>query len=403
MKKIVFYFASPPSIHTYKIARLLHKRGYKTTLVTMCEKEALDINFYKNAFNEIIYSNFQFFRPSKKTIPYLLKRGLSFIKFLIKLKTLKPYAVIGVSGANWQIRTVHKLFFKKYPFIYFPYDIISLYSNSREEALKKGYKSYDLDAEKYNLENSDGILHKGSPEELEFFKTKNYHLSKHQLNFSTYSSKEFSVPLNKNKISKKDKEIHIVYAGFFFNDQESVKIITDNFNEILSQKLHLHVYAHVNHIPKNQAEAYFKDLLERFIKSKYFHIHSPLGPKEIIKEMSKYDYTLWINTLNLKLPDNKYHSGNKFASYLESGVPMIYCKESIYIDKLMKQFGLKKLGFNRDLKDLKKRLIKLDYKELEKKTLKAREDFDMDKNFPRLEKFIKKVVESKKVSPHRNY
>ena len=82
---------------------------------------------------------------------------------------------------------------------------------------------------------------------------------------------------------------------------------------------------------------------------------------------------------------------------------MIYCKESIYIDKLMKQFGLKKLGFNRDLKDLKKRLIKLDYKELEKKTLKAREDFDMDKNFPRLEKFIKKVVESKKVSPHRNY
>jgi len=399
-KNIVFYFASPPNIHVYKIARLFYKKGYKTTLVTMCEKEALDINFYKNTFHEIIFSNFQFFKPSRKTPYYLLKRGLDFIKFLIKMKTLKPFVVIGITGANWQLRIAHKYFFKKYPFIYFPYDIISFYSNSREDAIKQGYKPYDLDAEKYNLKNSDGILHKGSPNELEFFKDKNYSLSKNQLSFSTYSSKEFSVPLNKNKLSKKDKEIHIIYAGFFFNDEESIKIITDCFNEILSQKLHLHIYAYVTHIPKTQAESYFKDLLQRFTKSIYFHIHPPLGPKEIIKEISKYDYSLWLNTLNPKLSDNKYHSGNKVASYLEAGVPMIYSKESLYIDELMKQYYLEELGFWKNFKGLRKRLKKLNYKEIEKKTINAREDFDMDKNFPRLERFIEEAVASKKIKQY---
>jgi len=399
-KNIVFYFASPPSIHVYKIASLFYKKGYKTTLVTMCEKEVLDINFYKTVFNEVIFSNFQFFKPNKKTFLYLLKRGPSFIKFLIKMRTLKPFAVIGTAGANWQLKVAHKYFFKKFPFIYFPYDIISLYSNSREEALAKGFKSFDLGAEKYCLENSNGILHKGSPDELEFFNDKNVSLPKNQLSFSTYSSKEFSVPINKNKLSKKDKEIHIVYAGFFFNDEESVKIITNRFNEILSQNLHLHVYAHVNHIPKNQAEAYFKDLLQGFTKSEYFHIHPALGPKEIIKEMTKYDYSLWINTLNQKLPDNKYHSGNKVASYLEAGVPMIYSKESLYIDELMKHYGLGELGFKKNFKGLRKRLKKLNYKEIERKTIDAREDFDMDKNFPRLERFIEEVVASKKTKQY---
>ncbi|MEK6860174.1 MAG: hypothetical protein AABX54_05160 [Nanoarchaeota archaeon] len=396
-KRIVFYSASPPSIMIYKIARLFYKKGYETILITMCEKEVLNFDFYKDAFNEIICSNFQFFKPSKKTLFYLLKRGASFIKFLIKTKILKPYVVIGTSGANWQLKFVHKYFFKKYPFIYFPYDIISSLFNSKEEAIKKGIKTFELEAEKYCLENSDGILHKGSPNELEFFKNK-YSLSKLQLDFSTYSSKEFSVPLNKNKVSKRDGEVHIVYIGFLFNDEESVRIMTERFNEILSQKLHLHVYAQVNHIPRNQADIYFKDLFSRFSKSKYFHIHPPLGSKEIIKEISKYDYSLWmVNTYDLNLPWNKYSIGNKFASYFEAGVPMIYCKESGYVVNLMKKYKLEKLGFNRNLKGLRKRLKRLNYKEIERKIIDAREDFDMDKNFPRLERFIGEVVASKKI------
>jgi len=394
-KKIVFYTASPPSIFIYKIARLFYKGGYKTILITMCEKEVLDKDFYKEAFHEVIFSNFQFFKLSKKTPLYLLKRGSSFIKFLIKMKMLNPYVVIGVSGANWQLKFVHKYFFKKYPFIYFPYDIISFYSNSKKEALEKGFKSYDLEAEKYCLENSNGIIHKGDPNELEFFNNKDISLSKLQLHFSTYCSKEFSVPINKEKISKKDKEVHIAYTGFFFNDEESIKNISICFNDILSQKFHLHVYMHVKHIPETQAKIYFNNFFSRFIGNKYFHIHASLGPKEIIQEISKYDYSLWFTSI-FKIPELKYHIGNKFSSYFESGIPMIYSKESLYIDKLMRHYGLEELGFRRNFKDLRKRLKKLNHKELQEKIIIARSDFDMDKNFPRLKEFIEEVVSSKK-------
>lgn len=392
---IVFYSASPPSIMTYKIARLFYKRGYETILIAMCEKEAINIPLYKEAFHKIIFSNFQFFRFSLKTPIYFLKRGFSLVKFLIQMKMLNPYSVIGISGANWQLKLVHKYFFKKYPFIYFPYDILSQFYYSETDALKSGVKRFELNAEKYCLENSDGIIHKGSLDELEFFNDKKISLPKLQLHFSTYCSKEFSVPLNNNKLSKKDGEIHLVYIGFFFNDKESIGKITEHFNEILSQKLHLHIYMQVKHIPKNQADVYFNNFFCKFVKSKYFHIHPSLDPKEIIKEISKYDYSFWFAS-NLKIPELKYHIGNKFSSYFESGVPMIYTKKSLYIDSLMHHYGLQELGFSENLKGLKKRLKKLGYKKLQKKTIAAREDFDMDKNFPRLEEFVKKVVEKKK-------
>jgi hypothetical protein len=241
-------------------------------------------------------------------------------------------------------------------------------------------------------------MHKGSPDELEFFNNRSIRPSNFQLHFSAYCSKEFSVPVNKNKLSKKDGELHIAYIGFFFNDKESIRNISAYFEDILSQKLHLHVYMNVKHIPKNQAEAYFNEFLLKFVKSEYFHIHEPLGPKEIIKEISKYDYSFWFSSI-LNIPELKYHIGNKFSSYFEAGIPMIYSKESLYIDKLMNKYGLQNLGFSENFKDLRKNLEKLDYKELQKKTVSAREDFDMDKNFPRLEKFIEEVAVSRKTYP----
>lgn len=393
-KPLVFYSASPPSVMTYKIARLFYKKGYKTILITMCEKEALDIDFYKDAFHEIIVSNFQFFKPNKKTFFYILKRGYSFIKFLIKMRFLKPYVIIGISGANWQLKLVHKYFFKKYPFIYFPYDILSQFYNSEKEAFDSGVKKFELNAERYCLENSDGLIHKGSPKEPEFFEERNMIYPKLNIHFSTYCSKEFSVPINKNKLSKKDGEIHIAYIGFFFDDKESMKNIINYFNEIIFQKMHLHVYMQVKHIPKNQADVYFNNLLSKFTKSKYFHIHPSFGPKEIIKEISSFDYSFWFASI-FGIPELRYHIGNKFSSYFEAGVPMIYIKKSFYVDEIMNHYGLHKLGFSRNLKNLREKLKKLNYEELQRKVILARKDFDMDKNFFRLEEFIKKVVEKK--------
>jgi hypothetical protein len=59
-------------------------------------------------------------------------------------------------------------------------------------------------------------------------------------------------------------------------------------------------------------------------------------------------------------------------------------------------------GFN-DIKDLSKVIKKLNLKELEKDIEKARKDFNMEKQFPRLENFIKQVVKNKSSISHSTY
>ena len=62
------------------------------------------------------------------------------------------------------------------------------------------------------FENSDGIIHKGSPDELnpEYVNDRvlgpNIKLPKFKLSFPPYCSMDFIVPINNKKLSKKDKE-----------------------------------------------------------------------------------------------------------------------------------------------------------------------------------------------------
>ena len=49
-----------------------------------------------------------------------------------------------------------------------------------------------------------------------------------------------------------------------------------------------------------------------------------------------------------------------------------------------------------DIKNLKTKIKTQNYKQLEKNILKAREDYLMEKHFPRLEKFVKKIVANKR-------
>lgn len=397
-KKIVFYVGFPPPIFLYKIARMLRKNNYETILFTMCEKNQFDWNFYKEAFDRIICSNFRFSKQGYKTIPYCIKRSPEFIRFLIQMKILKPSVAVGLSGNNWQLKMVHKYFFKKYPFIYFPYDLISFFFNSKEEAIEKGIKPFELEAEKYCLENSDGIIYKGDPEALKIFDGKTLYranVQKLQLNFLPYCSKEFTVPINHNKLSKKDKEIHLVYPGFLLSKNESIKEISWTLKEILKQRIHIHMYGLVTHISKSESDSYFKNLFEKFYKNKYFHIHNPLAAKEIVKEISKYDFGFHFIYL-FNIPETKFHTSNKLSTFLEAGLPILYHEDGKFFDKLLSSYNLK-LSYNKkNLKNLGKNLKKLNYPVLVKSVEKARENFDMDKNFPKFEEFMERVVVSKK-------
>src|SRR3989338_9092687 len=193
-KQIVFFMSVAPYVMIYKIAKEFKKRGYETVLVTVSEKNNFDVNFYETAFDRIICSDFQFLKPNLETIPYILKRGPIFLNFLLQLKMLKPYLWFGIGRTNWPVMYCHKYFLKKYPFIYFEYDLDSHFFSSKSEARNFGRKDFEIDAEKYCFENCNGLMHKGASYELKcingrvFDKIK---LPELKINFLPYCSDEF--------------------------------------------------------------------------------------------------------------------------------------------------------------------------------------------------------------------
>lgn len=398
-KQVVFYCATSPTVVFYKLGRILKKNGYKTIMFAMCRKDTIDYKFYKEAFDKIICSDFQFIKPTKDRFFPLLKGLPPLFVFLVRMKFSHPTAVIGTLGGNWQLRLVHKYFFKKYPFIYFPYDIISHPFASRNDAKKGGVKDFEIEAEKYCFENCDGIIHKGDPDELRDIEGrlhKKINFQDLQLNFLPYCSEEFIVEIQ-DKLSKKDREIHIVCPGFLPNAPSLIKKFSYVLKSLAKQKIHMHFFITVNHIPKKEEENYVKDFFKMLPQSEYLHIHTPLAPKELIKEISKYDFG-FLNSYdrNKDTLDPVMGMGNKISSFFEAGLPVVYEDTLKFMGRLLDSYSLG-ISFNsNNIKTLGKRLKKLKQSDIKKKIFYAQKDFDMEKNFPRLESFIDAVIAKKK-------
>ena len=402
-KQIVFFCATTPYVMIYKIAREFKKRGYETILITISQRNKWDIKDYHDAFDKIICSNFQLSKPNLKNFFNMLKRVPYLARAIYEMKKLKPYVVFSIANPTY-ITALAMRFFKKYPIIYFPYDISSQEYSNLGEAMMKGYKEYEVNAERYCFEHADGIMHKGAPNELQHLKTSSMlgsPIKTTPLNifFPPYCSDEFIVPINKNKLSKEDNEFHLAYVGGLFVDKETLEFYRSFFQRLIDQNIHIHSYSKTQHLSKEEDKKNLLPLIKS-LDPKFFHIEFALPPKKLIKEISKYDFGLFVDCYGAD-PQSvlvvSYSTGNKISSYLEAGIPFFYSKNFMSIDKILKKYnldlGLKDLN---EFNDFNKKLKKLDYAKLEKNILRMRKDFNMAKHFLRLENFIKEVIKRKK-------
>jgi hypothetical protein len=408
-KKQILFVESFPEVMTYKIAKLFKEKNYETVSLRILEsKDPLFNEFYKKAFDKIESFDLSFFKMDLKNLSSI------FISLLKKMKKIfgtlffclrsKPYVVIARAKPSWPCAMMRILFWRT-PFIYFPYDIRSEDCISLEAAKKKGLKKFEINAEKFCFEMADGIIHKNDPNELSLLEGrifKKINFAPLQITIHPYCSEEFIVPFNKNKLSKKDKEIHIVQVSSVGSvDIKEISFLVDYFKEFIKNKIHIHLYTKPNTLLKEEIIKSFENAYEKEMNSKYFHLHEPLDPKELIKETSKYDFGIFIlpptDKENIPL-DTQLSLGNKQASYLEAGLPFFYPPEIKYLDSIMNSYGLRLYMRDKDdIKNIKKNVKRLNYAALEKKVKKIREEFLMEKHFPELEKFVKEVVDRKKV------
>lgn len=404
-KKQIVFIEGYTTVMVYKIAKILKQKGYETVLIRLLKANPDKNDFYQEGYDHIIDLNISYLKLTNSNLLKIFLNGIRQLKSmspsLKKIFRLRPYIIIGRTPTSTAIALFRVLFWK-YPFVYFPYDIRSQ-SFPTLKIAKKELPFFEIFADRFCFEHSDGVMHKGAPNELDYLNGRmlgdNIKLPKHILCFQPYCSQEFIVPLNKNKLSKRDNELHFVYVGGTgYKTKEYYLEQMNNFQKVLENKIHVHLYFSSDLLDdEEKVRKEFFDYYKSLSYIKYFHIHPPFNARDIVKEISKYDYGTTF--YDLKRPEydieHLFGTGNKISTYLEAGIPFFYRSDVKYVNTLRKKYGIN-VNWPEDMDNLKKIVKNWDYKKLESGTIKMRKDFLIEKHITRFEEFIDNIVRDKK-------
>jgi len=367
-----------PYVWQYKVASALKERGIKTISISLL---SFNEHRLKDYFEERISLNLSNLKPKTIFLEFI-KNPLNFFKFFYKIFTIKADSAIIQGPPLYLTSFFIKIFKNKFPRIFFSYDILSaLYKEPQKDMTKE-----QIFGEKYSFNNCDAILNKGSIKELELLPNHWMLNKKPSIEFSGYPfSKWFVEDSFKKKISYKEGGIHLVCPATILPNSQSTFIFFPIIRDILKQKIHMHIYPNEK-ISKKDLK---KITLNNNKLERYLHIHRYVSPENLSKEISKYDFGFFFSEFgtNLRQEQKKYALGMKCSSYLEALIPIIIQKDFEFISK---DVAKNNLGIIiQDVKNLKAKIKKFDYKKSIKNIKRFREENSTEENINRLIKFVR--------------
>jgi len=275
------------------------------------------------------------------------------------------------------------------PKIYYPNDIWGAlkknYFFTKEFWIKGEFQKF---FEKICFKMADGVLNKGAPQHLDLL---NYSISVPRMALPSYCLDAWMFPPRK----KKNKEIHVAFGAspahpLFLGELSHIEII----KTITSQKIHLHTYGPCFDEKEN------KIFVKESKKNKYYHFHGLVKPGVLNKEMSKYNYGIFLFFMDpvKGIPFTKLAKpmlNSKMINYLESGLPIIINKQYEYMAGIIEKHGLGLAIDAEDLKNLRKILEQKDYSQFQKNIKKFQKEFCLSKKIKEIEAFYDKIVKIK--------
>ena len=287
---------------------------------------------------EEFYFHSDIFNP-----PFFLKRWFLVIKIWRRLiKKFNPDKIIVYGKAMtsiWIFILLVRLFRLKKEIIVFRYDIEYFRPYNLKGLKPKIGHFVTRKLEKFCFLRADKIIHKGLLNELEYLPF--YHKIKdkpHYL-FREFLNPKLTQNYNPNtKLSKKDHEFHLVTHGALpLENLPYSDSIWEFYPKITNQKIHLHIYIKVDKLTENKLKKIESEDL-------YFHYGGYLSRKELLKEISKYDYGLYLTSWNRAKINNNYSvvtaMGYRIFDYISAHLPIICSDDSTAVVNLVDKYGI---------------------------------------------------------------
>lgn len=245
-------------------------------------------------------------------------------------------------------------------------------------------------AERFCLENADGLVHKGPDGELGYYRSMGYSVKAPQIQFQDYCIEGLE-DTEVLRLSRDRSRFDIVFVGSFdydsLPDSRYGYIKIKKLVQILATRgMCFTVYQ--NPYQRREMEIPETDCLRVFLGGvRYSELANTIGRHGWGSQLQFFDKATEINPVFRKVA----HS-NKVATYLEAGLPILVSSDLELIAAQVRNAGIGLVVPQRGLKDIHRRIASADYQGLVERVLQYRKGFSLDVQIGRLERFYAEIA-----------
>jgi len=252
------------------------------------------------------------------------------------------------------------------------------------------YLRKEIPSERYALKHADAVLAE-SLEVCHASRILRVNSKQNRIYFPNYCDDDNMVERGQ-KLPR--NELHFVYVGGIRGIQDRK---TDHGNiqmhwliEALDeQEVHFHIYPSPS-LSRGVYEEYYQIEKEK----KHFHMHSPLSPKEMNNEISKYHFGLvpFFHEDTGRAKEKRYYSSSlKIFNYIESSLPILISEDMGHQRWIMERYGMAYSMSKSDFYNVRSRVDMDNYEAIIDNLYFQRERLRLSNQIPRAARLYKQL------------